>query len=138
MEIKKDSILDLQDIVAMLDGIGSSIAVIDKNFSFIYLNKRGQWFYEHAFGVKDLLGKSIECCNKPKHIENIKRLIKEFEDSKKTLNFFKVPENKIEGGFVKVLHLPYYRDNEFTGIIEFNLESSLEPGGYGEQVIDQK
>jgi len=113
----------------MFDNVGVSIAVIDENMNMIYINKRGNWFYKHVFGAENLLGKNVESCHAPKNVENIKKLMQEFKDKKKSLSFFGVPLDIIEGGHLKVFHLPYFQNDKFIGIIEINIESSLEPGG---------
>jgi DUF438 domain-containing protein len=128
----KEAVLDSTEIVNMFDNLGVSMAIIDKNFTMIYQNKKGREFYLNAFKADNLVGKNVEFCHAQKNIDNIRELMGKFEHEERPLNFFKVALPVFEGGHLTVVHFPYFKDNKFVGILEINIESSLTAGGRGQ------
>jgi len=132
MSENNNVVLNSEMVLDMFQKLGVSIAVIDENMNMIYMNERAEWFYEHVFHAKNLLGKNVEFCHEPIHVANIKKLMEVFKTENKPLNFFNVEIPIIEGGHLTVVHFPYYKDEKFIGIMEVNIESSLIEGGRGE------
>lgn len=127
----KLSKLSSDEILEMFSNLGVSVGVIDRHMNMIYMNEKAKWFYEFAFGSPIVVGQNVAGCHEPIHVKNIKKLLEEFATTDKPLNFFRIPDEKLNGGYLTVLHFPYVKDGQFLGIMEFNIESSMMDGGRG-------
>ncbi len=123
-------VLSNNEIIKMFDSLELSIAVFDRDMKMIYMNERAKWFYSNVFQVNDILGKSVKDCHAEINIKNINGLFESF-DQGKPLSFFHADPPMIEGGQISVIHYPYIIDNEVVGIMEINIESSLQDAGRG-------
>ena len=128
-------LLNNNQILDMYNSFGASVAVIDRDLKIIYLNRTAQAFYSKLFGERDYLGYSTRNCHSPIHQKNIDALFLMFAMGK-PMNFYHAHFPGIEGGEATLLQLPYYVDGKIEGMIEIGIESSLAPGGRGEQRRD--
>ncbi len=124
-------LLNSEQILALYDGLGAAVALIDRDLKIVYLNQAAQKFYSKVFGPREYLGYSTKNCHSPIHQKNIDALFLMFAMGK-PLNFYHANFPGVEGGAVTVLQFPYFVGKEVAGILEINIESSLAPGGRGE------
>ncbi|MCD7893605.1 MAG: PAS domain-containing protein [Erysipelotrichaceae bacterium] len=123
-------VLNNNEIIEMFDKLGLSIAVFDRDMKMIYMNERAKWFYSKVFKAENILGKSVKDCHAEINIKNINNLFETF-DNGKPLSFFHADPPMIEGGQISVIHYPYIVDGKVEGIMEINIESSLQDSGRG-------
>ena len=115
-------------IVEMFEKLGVSIAVFDRSMKMIYMNDRARWFYHQVFGAEDLLGRDVKGCHEALNVKNISALMEDFAQGK-PFSFFHADPPMIEGGHITVLHFPYVVDGKVEGVMEINVESSLDQDG---------
>ena len=125
------NLLNNDQILAMYDQMGLSVALMDRDMKIIYINRAGQEFYSRFFGERDYLGYSTRNCHSPIHQKNIEALFLMF-DMGKPMNFYHAKFPQAKGGELTLLQYPYCVDGKVEGMIEIGIESSLAPGGRGE------
>ena len=125
-------ILNSQQILAMYDQLGLSVAVMDRNLKLIYVNQAAQKTYSKLFGERDYLGYSTKNCHSAINQKNIDALFLMFAMGK-PMNFYHDKSPKAEGGEFTAIKLPYYVEGKIEGMIEVLIESSLAERGRGAQ-----
>lgn len=128
---KAMDLLNHDQIFAMYEQLGLSVAVIDRDLKIIYRNQAAQAFYSKFFGEREYLGYSTKNCHSPVHQKNINALFLMFAMGK-PMNFYHAKFPQAEGGELTLLQLPYFVDGKVEGIVEIGIESSLMAGGRGE------
>lgn len=115
----------MSNVKELFNSLEVTMVAADPDLKIIYLNEKAKKFFKLLFNQEDLVGKSLSTCHNPKQMENIRKLFLDFRDKKKELNFFTMPDEHIPGGQVKVVHIPFYKDGNLAGVVEFDFESAL-------------
>lgn len=94
-----------------------SITVADKDGIIIYMNNRALKTFEN-YGGKNLIGTNVLDC----HPEPAKSKLKELMESQST-NVYSIEKNGIKK---MIYQAPWYKDNEYAGIVELSVEIPFE------------
>ena len=132
-------ILNQDQIIALFDQCDVSVAVMDNDMKIIYCNQAAQKFYSKVFGEREYLGYSTKNCHSKVNQDNINALSLMFAMGK-PLNFYHAKFPCVKGEDTTIMQFPYKVDGKIEGMIEICIESSLAPGGVGENhpVFDKK
>ena len=124
-------LLNNDQIVKLFDQCGFAVAVMDHDMKIIYCNQAAQKFYSKVFGEREYLGYSTRNCHSKVNQDNINALSMMFGLGK-PLNFYHAKFPAVEGHDTTIMQYPYMVDGQIQGMIEICIESSLAPGGVGE------
>ncbi len=94
-----------------------SITVADKDGIIIYMNNRALKTFEN-YGGKNLIETNVLDC----HPEPAKSKLKELMENQST-NVYSIEKNGIKK---MIYQAPWYKDNEYAGIVELSVEIPFE------------
>jgi len=100
-----------------IEKLNGNVIVCDANGTIIYMNEKAFTNYEKE-GGKNLIGRNLMDCHKESSKEKILEIMKTHKNNVYTIA--KKGKKKI------IYQSPWFKDDEFRGIIEFSLEIPFE------------
>jgi DUF438 domain-containing protein len=112
----------MESIKEALDNLQTPVLAADADMVVFYANDSCKALFKDALEQEDFVGKHMEGCHPPEAFEKLRKLYEEFKAGTKSISHYTrdTPEGKIT-----VVQVPFFKDGEFAGAMEYIFAGSL-------------
>jgi len=109
-------------IADMMEQLSVAVVTCDPDLKVTYANPKCKQVFKELLNMENFVGRPMAECHKPETIEKLKKLVKDYKDHSRKLDYYRMD---VPGGKLTIVNVPFYEGKTLTGLMEFIFEDAL-------------